>query len=202
MANEHLGLVEEGQRRASFFARFIGRPDRVPWKSHTIDVDLKTGTIERREGAPEPMVDAMLAEENAQLRRENARLRHIVTLGRDAPEELAQDPGPTATIPEVMQAFCDAMNAAGETMHGAGWTLDHLKSQRRSRAYAWPRHICVYLVRQICVRDSFPKIGHAFGGRDHTTAMHACRYAPRILADDRRLAAVHATVLAAFGMAQ
>ena len=50
-------------------------------------------------------------------------------------------------------------------------TLKDLKSSQRSNDIAFPRQIGMYLCR-ILTNESFPKIGEAFGNRDHTTVMH------------------------------
>ncbi len=50
---------------------------------------------------------------------------------------------------------------------------DQLKSKKRSRDVAYPRQIAMYLCREL-TDLSLPKIGNDFGGRDHTTVMHAC----------------------------
>lgn len=47
-------------------------------------------------------------------------------------------------------------------------------SQKRSRNLARPRQIAMALARDL-TNSSFPEIGDAFGGRDHTTVMHACK---------------------------
>lgn len=48
-----------------------------------------------------------------------------------------------------------------------------MTAKRRSRSVAFPRHIAMYLCREI-TSLSFPEIGEQFGGRDHTTVLHAC----------------------------
>lgn len=48
-----------------------------------------------------------------------------------------------------------------------------MKSKRRSDAIAFPRQIAMYLSRSL-TEHSTPEIGAAFGGKDHTTVMHAC----------------------------
>ena len=50
--------------------------------------------------------------------------------------------------------------------------LSDLQSKKRSRSIAFPRQICMYLARSL-TRHSLEEIGGYFGGRDHTTVMHA-----------------------------
>lgn len=50
--------------------------------------------------------------------------------------------------------------------------IDDLKSQRRTRNVAYPRQIAMYLSRKL-TDMSLPKIGEEFGGRDHSTVIHA-----------------------------
>lgn len=52
--------------------------------------------------------------------------------------------------------------------------LSEMSSARRSRAVARPRQVAMYLAKQLTAR-SLPEIGRKFGGRDHTTVMHAVR---------------------------
>lgn len=49
---------------------------------------------------------------------------------------------------------------------------DEFKSKRRTRDVAFPRQVAMYLCREL-TEMSLPKIGHEFGGRDHTTVIHA-----------------------------
>ena len=51
-------------------------------------------------------------------------------------------------------------------------TIDIIKSQRRTQNIAFPRQIAMYLCRKL-TDSSLPKIGEKFGGRDHTTVIHA-----------------------------
>jgi chromosomal replication initiator protein len=52
--------------------------------------------------------------------------------------------------------------------------LRELHSPRRARRVARPRQVAMYLARELTSR-SLPDIGRRFGGRDHTTVLHACR---------------------------
>jgi len=52
-------------------------------------------------------------------------------------------------------------------------TIDILKSKKRSANIAYPRQIAMYLCRML-TDESFPRIGLEFGGRDHSTVIHAC----------------------------
>ncbi|RMF80907.1 MAG: chromosomal replication initiator protein DnaA, partial [Nitrospirae bacterium] len=58
-----------------------------------------------------------------------------------------------------------------------------LRSKRRTAAIATPRHVAMYLCRTL-TSHSLPEIGRAFGGRDHTTVLHACRKVERRQAED------------------
>lgn len=55
-----------------------------------------------------------------------------------------------------------------------GVGVHELENARRARAVARPRQVAMYLAREMTPR-SLPEIGRAFGGRDHTTVMHAVK---------------------------
>jgi chromosomal replication initiator protein len=54
-----------------------------------------------------------------------------------------------------------------------GIRLDELKAKNRTRPVAFARQVAMFLSREL-TNLSLPKIGESFGGRDHTTVMHAC----------------------------
>ena len=60
-----------------------------------------------------------------------------------------------------------------------------LISERRARAVARPRQVAMWLAKQITTR-SLPDIGRRFGGRDHTTVLHAVRRIEALKAEDPR----------------
>lgn len=63
---------------------------------------------------------------------------------------------------------------------------DELKSKRRSRDVSFPRQIAMYLCREM-TDMSLPKVGDEFGGRDHTTVIHACEKISQDMANSAEL---------------
>ncbi|WP_454847934.1 chromosomal replication initiator protein DnaA, partial [Rhizobium binxianense] len=61
-----------------------------------------------------------------------------------------------------------------------------LVSNRRTRVIVKPRQIAMYLSKTLTPR-SFPEIGRRFGGRDHTTVLHAVRKIEELIAEDTKL---------------
>ncbi len=80
------------------------------------------------------------------------------------------------TIDDIQQAVC------------AHYKLDRLEmsSQRRSRVVARPRQIAMYLAKTLTPR-SYPEIGRKFGGRDHSTVIHAIRTIENLRSRDGEL---------------
>ena len=77
------------------------------------------------------------------------------------------------TIEEIQKRVSEHFNVRVTDMHSA----------RRARAVARPRQVAMYLSKQLTSR-SLPEIGRKFGGRDHTTVMHAVRKIEEIKATD------------------
>jgi chromosomal replication initiator protein len=69
------------------------------------------------------------------------------------------------------------------TADAFGITRDELLSGSRAARLAWPRQVAMYLAREH-TSETLPAIGRSFGGRNHTTVMHACRRAAERLAGD------------------
>jgi len=65
-------------------------------------------------------------------------------------------------------------------------SMEEFKSARRTRNVAFPRQIAMYLCRKL-TDMSLPKIGEEFGGRDHTTVIHACEKISNGLKTDEAL---------------
>ncbi|MGE3770080.1 MAG: chromosomal replication initiator protein DnaA [Bdellovibrionales bacterium] len=65
--------------------------------------------------------------------------------------------------------------------------LTDMTSPRRARAVARPRQVAMYLAKTLTTR-SLPEIGRKFGGRDHTTVLHAVRTIDKLCREDQTLA--------------
>ena len=77
------------------------------------------------------------------------------------------------TIEEIQKRVAEHFNIRVADMHSA----------RRARAVARPRQVAMYLAKQLTSR-SLPEIGRKFGGRDHTTVMHAVRKVDQLRESD------------------
>ncbi len=69
-----------------------------------------------------------------------------------------------------------------------------LLSKRRSRSIARPRQLAMALTKEL-TNHSYPEIGDAFGGRDHTTVLHACRKIAELRQTDQRVHEDHKNLL-------
>ena len=63
-------------------------------------------------------------------------------------------------------------------------SLEELKGDKRSQNIVYPRQVAMYLSREL-TDSSLPKIGKEFGGRDHTTVIHATSKIARLIKEDR-----------------
>ncbi|SFG90522.1 chromosomal replication initiator protein DnaA [Desulfotomaculum arcticum] len=89
------------------------------------------------------------------------------TIDKDTAQEVLKDILPDKkpveiTIPLIQQKVSNFF----------GLKIEDLKSKKRHRAVALPRQIAMYLCREL-TDYSLPKVGDFFGGRDHTTVLHA-----------------------------
>jgi len=72
--------------------------------------------------------------------------------------------------------------------------VSDLLSKKRTRSIARPRQLAMSLAKEL-TNHSLPEIGEAFGGRDHTTVLHACRKIAELLETDSRIAEDHRNLL-------
>ncbi len=89
---------------------------------------------------------------------------------------------PAVTVDRIQELTCEAF----------GLTREELLSPSRAARITWPRQVAMFLAREH-TSESLPRIGRRFGGRDHTTVLHACRRtAERLAADPEAHDAVRA----------
>ena len=87
----------------------------------------------------------------------------------------------TRSVREIQEQTCEAF----------GISMDDLLSSTRTQPVAFARQVAMYLAREL-TDATLPAIGRAFGNRNHTTVMHACkRTAERMAADREAYDAVH-----------
>jgi chromosomal replication initiator protein len=110
---------------------------------------------------------------------------HVQLIGRDITLESIQEVlhdllrsnERRVTIDEIQRRVAEHFNIR----------LGEMTSDRRARAVARPRQVAMYLAKQLTTR-SLPEIGRKFGGRDHTTVMHAVRKIEELKGTDPALA--------------
>jgi chromosomal replication initiator protein len=89
-------------------------------------------------------------------------------------------------IPEAQGPEITATAIMGQTASYFGMSIDDLCGTSRSRVLVTARQIAMYLCREL-TDLSLPKIGQQFGGRDHTTVMHAERKIRSLMAERRSI---------------
>ncbi len=100
-----------------------------------------------------------------------------VDLVKDVLKDLLRTNSRKITIDEIQKKVVEHYNIKLSDMH----------SPRRSRSVARPRQVAMYLSKSITTR-SLPEIGRKFGGRDHTTVIHAIKTIEEIMVNDPNLA--------------
>ena len=106
-----------------------------------------------------------------------------LALAEDRLAENVRSARPRITIDEIQRAVC------------AHYRLDksEMASKRRVRAIARPRQVAMYLAKELTPR-SYPEIGRRFGGRDHSTVIHAVRTVEALRVSDSELDAEIAAI--------
>ena len=87
-----------------------------------------------------------------------------IDYAQDVLQDLLRSNNRKISIDEIQRKVCE----------NYGLRMADMQSARRSRNIARPRQVAMYLAKQLTSR-SLPEIGRKFGGRDHTTVMHAVR---------------------------
>jgi len=99
-----------------------------------------------------------------------------VDLAQEVLGELWGEEEKLITIDQIQRKVCDFF----------GIRLSDLKAKTRTKAIAFPRQIAMYLARQL-THASLSEVGRAFGGKDHTTVLHAVDKVQTLLQEDPKL---------------
>lgn len=150
---------------------------------------LRKKSVQERLVAPPEVLEFIASKISSNIRElEGALIRvtAFASLNRQ-PVDLAiteivlKDLFPSESGPEITAAQIMAATASY-----FGVTVEELCGSSRSRVLVTARQIAMYLCREL-TDLSLPKIGQAFGGRDHTTVMHADRKIRQLMAERRSL---------------
>src|SRR5690242_4716928 len=99
-----------------------------------------------------------------------------VDLAQEVLSDLWGDEEKVITIEQIQRKVSDFF----------GMKLSDLKAKNRTKAVAFPRQIAMYLARQL-THASLAEVGRAFGGKDHTTVLHAADKIQVLLQEDPKL---------------
>jgi chromosomal replication initiator protein len=101
--------------------------------------------------------------------------RMDVQLAQDVLREVfPQGEAAAVSIEKIQELVCDRFSVS----------ITELTGDRRSQNIVYPRQVAMYLSREL-TDSSLPKIGRQFGGRDHTTVIHATSKIARLIREDR-----------------
>lgn len=97
-------------------------------------------------------------------------------LAKNVLRDLIGDKKKIVAMDDIQEAVCTQFHVK----------ITELKSRRRSKTLVHPRQIAMYLCREL-TDASYPEIGRQFGGKDHTTIIHACRQVAKAKETDTML---------------
>ena len=134
----------------------------------------------RREGLPDvadDVLELLAAHVEGNVRALQGALTRVVAMAslnqRPVDPELVQEVIRPA-VPAIATREPTVEDAQRVTCEAFGIELDELLSPNRAPRVAWPRQLAMFLAREH-TDATLPAIGRAFGGRDHTTVLYACR---------------------------
>ena len=105
-------------------------------------------------------------------------------MGKPITPEFAQE-----TLRDLLRAQAQVISISNIQKTVADYyqlRMADMLSKRRTRSLARPRQMAMALAKDL-TEHSLPEIGDAFGGRDHTTVLHACRVIRELTATDGKL---------------
>ncbi|HEX6727526.1 MAG TPA: chromosomal replication initiator protein DnaA [Nitrospira sp.] len=97
-------------------------------------------------------------------------------LAKNVLRDLIGDKKKIVAMDDIQEAVCAQFHVK----------MTELKSRRRSKTLVHPRQLAMYLCREL-TDASYPEIGRQFGGKDHTTIIHACRQVTKAKETDQAL---------------
>lgn len=161
---------------------------------------------------PKPDTAAELVREVARLMADNRRLTEANRALRNQVTAMSVDlervkpvgdiPGSiepkSLTVAEVLNVFIDALASAGFLVDGRPLAVADITSPRKARRLTPPRHVAMWLCYSLIKGSSLPKIGHQFGGRDHSTIFYGTNKAAEWMEESPLLRATALAVLAHF----
>ena len=171
---------------------------------HPTDYELRLGILQSKADAlaaragnggeaaampvPQPVLEFLAQRIVSNVRELEGALNRVIAyasfVGRPVSLEMAQDvlrdllraSERRVTIDEIQRRVAEYFNVK----------MGDMLSARRARSVARPRQIAMYLSKQLTTR-SLPEIGRKFGGRDHTTVIHAVRKIEQLREEDAAL---------------
>lgn len=169
---------------------------------HPTDYELRLGILQSKADAlsargahdgggmsiPQPVLEFLAQRIVSNVRELEGALNRVIAyasfVGRPVSLEMAQDvlrdllraSERRVTIDEIQRRVAEYFNVK----------MGDMLSARRARSVARPRQIAMYLSKQLTTR-SLPEIGRKFGGRDHTTVIHAVRKIEQLREEDPAL---------------
>ncbi len=96
-----------------------------------------------------------------------------ISMANEILKDLIQDRQKIISIENIQKCVANFYNLK----------ISDLKSNKKLKVYALPRQIAMFLCRQL-TKASFPEIGNKFGGKDHSTVIHACRQIEKKIQQD------------------
>jgi len=106
-----------------------------------------------------------------------------VSMAKEILKDLLSDRQKLISIENIQKAVANFYNIK----------VTDLKSSKKLKIYSLPRQISMYLCR-LMTKASFPEIGSKFGGKDHSTVIHACRQIDKKATEDREIKTVLETI--------
>lgn len=160
---------------------------------HPTNADLRLNILQSKArlagcAVPQPVLELLAYKISNNVRELEGALNRIVAhaqlVGRAITPEMTQEvladilraSDRRITIDEIQKRVAEHYNIRLTDMHSA----------RRARIVARPRQVAMYLAKQLTPR-SLPEIGRKFGGRDHTTVIHAVRKVEELVGQDQGL---------------